>query len=157
LSKPAAGRRPRTAQRSSPSPASVPDAGRVLPFVAANLIRLEQEAGSAARGGPGSGCWHIHVGDTRVGTVRVSVVDSPPQGTHATIQIRVRQGWQGRGVGRVACRLASDASGHDTIYAHMHKNNVAARTAATYAGYTPIDDQQPRRLIMVWNRSTSPQ
>jgi hypothetical protein len=153
--KPAAAQRSRrkatTQRRTPPPPASIRSG--IRPAVDPDDVRLERGKGSKERGaGPGGGFWHIYVGDIRAGSIYINVIDEPPIGEHASIQIQVNQTWQGRGVGRVAYRLASEASDHDTVYAHMRKSNLASRTAAAHAGYTPIDDESVRQLVMVWKR-----
>jgi hypothetical protein len=153
--KPAASQRPRrkaTTQRRTPTPPASVRSG-IRPAVDPKDVRLERGTGGAGRGGgPGGGFWHIYVSDTRAGSVYINMIDEPPIGKHASIQIRVNQTWQGRGVGRVAYRLASEASDHNTVYAHMRKSNLASRASATHAGYLPIEDESVRQLIMVWKR-----
>jgi hypothetical protein len=152
ISKPAAGRKPRrpVRRRTPPPPTSVRSG--IRPPVDPDQVRLERGNGSTGRGGgPGGGYWHIYVGDTRAGNIFINVIEAVPLGTHASIQIHVNQSWQGRGVGRVAYRLAAQASDHDTVYAHIGKSNFASRTAAEHAGYT-IRDASGRELIMVWRR-----
>lgn len=156
-SKPTSGRQPRratsTRRRSTPSPPTSVRSGR-RPPVDPDDVRLEKGIGSAGRGsGPGGGFWHIYVGTTRAGAVYINVIDEPPLGIHASIQIQVNQNFQGRGIGRIAYKLASVASEHNTIYAHMRKSNLASRKAAEYAGYVVADDVSIPQLIMIWKRS----
>ena len=121
--------------------------------VSPDQVRLEEGKGSRGRGGgPGGHYWHIYVGDTRVGNVYVNVIDEPPVGKHASIQIQINKAQQGRGIGKVAYRLASEESGHDTVYAHMRKSNIASRKAAAAAGYEVVDDDRVRQLLMRWRR-----
>jgi RimJ/RimL family protein N-acetyltransferase len=80
------------------------------------------------------------------------VIDEAPVGEHASIQIEINTAWQGRGVGRHAYRLASEASERDVIYAHMRKSNWASRKAAEHAGYVIAEDFKVTQLLMVWNR-----
>jgi RimJ/RimL family protein N-acetyltransferase len=116
-------------------------------------IRLVEGKGSKDRGGgPGGGYWHIHVDDRRVGTVYVNVIDEPPIGRHASLQIHINKPDQGRKIARVAYRLASEASGHDMVFAHMRKSNIASRKAAEAAGYEVVDDDRVRQLLMRWRR-----
>lgn len=147
-------RRKATTQRRTPPPPASVRSG-IRPAVDPDEVRLVRGTGSTGRGGgTGGGFWHIYVGDTRAGSIYINVIDEPPLGPHASIQIRVNQSWQGRGVGRIAYRLASEASDHDIVYAHMRKSNLASRAAATHAGYTPIHDETVRQLIMIWKRPT---
>jgi RimJ/RimL family protein N-acetyltransferase len=121
--------------------------------VSPDEVRLEEGKGSRGRGeGPGGHYWHIHVGDRRVGNVYINLIDEEPVGLHASIQIQINKAQQGRGIGKIAYRLASEQSGHDTVYAHMRKSNVASRKAAEAAGYTSINDERVRQLLMRWNR-----
>jgi RimJ/RimL family protein N-acetyltransferase len=95
------------------------------------------------------------VNNTSAGYVFINVIDEPPIGRHASIQIKVNVAWQGRGIGRLAYLLASKASRHNTIYAHMRKSNIASRKAAEHAGYTVADEVRVPQLLMVWNRPYS--
>jgi RimJ/RimL family protein N-acetyltransferase len=88
--------------------------------------------------------------------VFINVIDEPPIGPHASIQIQINKPWQGRGVGRRAYFLASDASDHDVVYAHMRKANVASAKAAEHAGYVAVDGLDLRQHLMVWRRSGHP-
>ncbi|MGI8624791.1 MAG: GNAT family N-acetyltransferase [Solirubrobacteraceae bacterium] len=118
------------------------------------LVRLKQGKGSAGRGGgPGGKYWHIYVGEERVGNVYVNVIDEPPPGEHASLQIQINKTHQGLGIGKIAYRLASQGSGHDIVYAHMSKKNVASRKAAEAAGFEVIDDDRIRQLLMRWSRT----
>jgi RimJ/RimL family protein N-acetyltransferase len=83
------------------------------------------------------------------------MIDEPPIGRHASIQLKVNVAWQGRGVGSQVYLLASEASQHNTIYAHMRKSNLASRRAAERAGYTVVEDVDVPQLLMVWNRRNS--
>lgn len=122
--------------------------------VDASEVRLEPGRGSVGRGsGSGGRYWHIYVGEKRVGNVYVNVIDEEPVGVHASIQIQINKADQGRGIGGVAYRLASEQSGHEVVYAHMRKSNLASGKAAEAAGYEAIGDEQVRQLLMRWRRS----
>ena len=127
---------------------------RVRERVDPKNVRLERGKGSRSRGGgPGGGYWHIHAGDRRVGFVYINVIDEPPFGEHASIQIQINKSDQGRGIGGVAYRLVCEASGHDVIYAHMRKSNIASRRAAEEAGFVVIEHPAVRQLAMRWERN----
>jgi RimJ/RimL family protein N-acetyltransferase len=118
-------------------------------------VRLEEGKGGRGRGErTESRYWHIYVAERRVGHVYVDVVDEEPIGRHASIQIRVNKDQHGRGIGRVAYRLASERSGYDEIYAHMSKINAASRKAAAAAGYTVVQHPRVRQLLMRWTSPT---
>src|SRR5262245_18745601 len=94
-------------------------------------VRLGSGKGSAGRGsGPGGHYWHIYLGETRVGYVYINVLDETPFGKHASIQIHINQTHRGRGIGRVAYRLACEQGGYDEVVATMRKSNVASQRAA---------------------------
>ena len=146
--------RTRRRTRRRVSAAWVPSGPR--PAVDPSDVRLERGAGAPGRGGePGGSYWRVFVGDASAGTVFINIIDEPPLGQHASIQIKINKNWQGRGVGRRAYRLASEACDHDTVYAHMAKSNIASRKAAEHAGYKLVDDVQIRQLLMKWTRSTA--
>lgn len=112
--------------------------------------------GSPGRGGGHDGkYWHVHVGEERVGHVYLNVIDAEPVGVHASIQIQLNAASRGRGIGRVAYRLASEQSGHDVVYAHMRKSNVASRRAAEHAGFEVVEDPKVSQLLMRWIRAAS--
>ena len=94
----------------------------------------------------------MFVGDTRAGNVFINVIDEPPIGSHASIQIQINKNWQGRGVGKRAYLLASEASEHDVVYAHMRKSNLASAKAAEHAGYKSVDGLDVRQRLLVWER-----
>ncbi len=122
--------------------------------VSPDEVRLERGKGSRGRGsGPGGSYWHIYAGDKRVGNVNVNVIDEEPVGEHASIQIQINKADQGRGIGKLAYRLACEQSAHDTIYAHMRKSNIASRKAAAAAGFEVVDDERVRQLLMRWSRA----
>ncbi|MGA9582288.1 MAG: GNAT family protein [Allosphingosinicella sp.] len=103
-------------------------------------------------GGPGGHSWVIMAGGERAGVIYINFIDEPPVGKHASIQIFLNQKSQGRGVGRVAYRLASEASQYDEVYAHMRKANVASRRAAEEAGFVDVSPPGFTQLIMKWER-----
>ena len=116
-------------------------------------VRLEQGKGSKGRGGgPRGHYWHVYVRDKRAGFVYINFIDEPPVGEHASIQIEINKASQGRGIGPIAYRLASEASQYDEIYAHMRKSNKASRAAAERAGYEVIEHPAVRQLLMRWQR-----
>jgi RimJ/RimL family protein N-acetyltransferase len=143
--------RPRRPTRPTPKPKEVkpkPPSERVV----ASEVRLVRAKGTPGKGGdPGGEAWTIHVGSEKVGDIYINQIDEAPVGSHASIQIYLNRKAQGRGIGRVAYRLASEDSHNDVIYAHMRKINVASRRAAEEAGY--VDARLPtNQLIMKWTR-----
>lgn len=147
--KPKSPRRPKP-KSSSPQPRK-PKAGK--PAVDPATVHLTAGRGSSDRGGgPGGHYWHIYTAETRAGYVYINVIEEAPFGRHASIQIHVNQTHRGRGVGRVAYRLACEQSGHDTIIAHMRKNNLASQRAAAAAGFVVVADPAITQLAMRWTR-----
>jgi RimJ/RimL family protein N-acetyltransferase len=102
--------------------------------------------------GMGGGKWRIEVGGTRAGEVFINVIDEPPLGVHASIQIYLNIKSQGRGIGRVAYLKACQLSQHDTIFAHMRKSNASSRRAAEVAGFVEATPPGYNQLIMKWQR-----
>jgi len=124
-----------------------------LQAVRAEEVRLERGKGTKSRGGDrGGSYWHIFVFEERVGHVYVNVIDEQPFGTHPSIQIFLNKDQQGRRIGRVAYRLACEASGYDEVFAHMRKSNVASRRAAEEAGFSVVEHESIPQLAMVWRR-----
>lgn len=135
---------------SSPKPKPVSPTGVVtLP----QDVELRPGRGSRERGGGSGGhYWHIHVRERRTGYVFINVVQDERHGEHASITIKLNRTQQGRGIGRIAYRLACEQSSHDEIYAHMRKSNTASRKAAAHAGFQELSDPTDGQLTMVWTR-----
>lgn len=137
----------RRPKKTSPKPRRRPTRPPVDPAA----VHLERGKGTKDRGaGPGGAYWHIYVDGTRAGHIYVNVIDEPPVGEHASIQIQVNAAQQGRGIGQVAYRVAAEDSGHQTVYAHMRKSNVASRKAAERAGFAVVDNPEVAQLLMKW-------
>lgn len=111
-----------------------------------------------ARGSPGKGggeggeAWTVMSDGERAGVIFINLIDEPPLGLHASIQIFLNQKSQGRGIGRVAYRKAAEVSRYDTIYAHIRKSNIASRRAAEEAGFRNATPPGFPQLIMRWTR-----
>lgn len=140
------------AGRKSPHPKSSPPSHAQDPVPADTVALVAGKGSKSSGGGPGGSYWHIHVGEQRAGKIFINVIDESPLGQHASIQIFLNQRSQGRRIGRVAYRLACEACGHDTVYAHMRKSNVASRRAAEEAGFVADETPGHTQLVMVWRR-----
>jgi GNAT superfamily N-acetyltransferase len=124
-----------------------------VPPVLPSDIKLVRTKGTPERGGgPQGEAWRIEAHGQRVGVVFINVIEEPPFGKHASIQIFLNRPYQGRGIGRVAYRQAVDASTHDLIYAHMRKSNIASRRAAEAAGFADATPSGHSQLIMIRHR-----
>lgn len=145
--------RPRTPTRPTPKPKVVrPSAG--LTKVSETEVELVPTKGTKGKGGdPGGHSWVIRAAGERAGVIYINMIDEPPVGKHASIQIYLNKKSQGRGIGRIAYRLASEASQYDGIYAHMRKINIASRRAAEEAGYVDAALPGTAQLIMKWTRN----
>lgn len=114
------------------------------------LIRMK---GTPNRGGgPGGEAWRIDANGKRAGVVFINLIDEPPIGPHASIQIYLNAASQGRRIGRIAYRKASELSAHAVIYAHMRKSNIASRRAAEEAGFKDATPAGHAQLLMVRRR-----
>jgi len=70
--------------------------------VSTSEVDLISVAGTPGKGkGPGGEKWRIEVGGVRAGEVYINVIDEPPIGHHASLQIHLNIKNQGRGIGRV--------------------------------------------------------
>ena len=117
-------------------------------------MTLKPGKGPKGRGGPPDGeYWHVTVNGTRAGFVYINVIDEPPIGSHASIQIQLNKTEQDRRVGRVAYRAAVNDSEFDEVYAHMRKSNIASRKAAEYAGFAEVTEVPTAQLLMRWRRA----
>ena len=145
--------RPRTPKRPTPK-SKAPRPKRDLPKVSHEEVELFETKGTPGKGGgEGGHSWVIRAGGDRAGVIYINMIDEPPVGRHASIQIFLNQKSQGRGIGRVAYRKASEASRYDMIYAHMRKANIASRRAAEEAGYADVSPPGYVQLIMKWERT----
>ena len=117
------------------------------------VVQLRVGRGSPGRGA-GEGChyWHILYGEMKVGNVFINRITEAPFGLHASIQIKINKSHQGRGIGKIAYKLACEASVHDMVIAHMRKSNIASRTAAKAAGFKAVEDKKIPQLSMKWER-----
>lgn len=146
----------RAPKRPTPKPketAKRTDAPRVAPG-AVELVRIK---GTPGRGGGREGeAWRVERDGVRAGIIFINVIEEPPIGRHASIQIFLNRASQGRGIGRIAYRKACEESGHDPIYAHMRRSNVASRRAAEAAGFRDVTPDRHAQLIMMKTRSVHP-
>ena len=109
------------------------------PKINAGEVELVQKPGPKDKGdGPGGEYWDVMVDGVRAGEVFVNVINEPPLGIHASMQIFLNQTDQGKGIGRVAYRKAAEASRHDPLYLHMRKSNLASRLASEAAGFKDV-------------------
>jgi len=139
---------PRRSVRETPKPRPVKPRPE-QPKVSEVDVILVAIPGTPGKGnGPGGEKWRIEVGGVRAGEVYINVIDEPPLGHHASIQIYLNIKSQGRGIGRVAYLKACQRSQHHTIYAHMRKSNVASRRAAEAAGFIDATPTGYGQLIM---------
>lgn len=140
----------RTSKRPTPKPKAAAPAREP---VRSDQVTLVKTKGTPERGGgPGGHAWRIDVDGKRAGIVFINRIDEPPVGPHASIQIYLNAPSQGRRIGRVAYRMACEAGGYDTVYAHMRKSNLASRRAAEEAGFTEDPRPGQSQLLMVWRR-----
>ena len=148
---------PETPKRRSPKrPTPKPRTPKPKPRekVAPGDVTLVRAKGTKGKGGgPGGHAWVIRNRGARAGTVFINLIDEQPVGPHASIQIYLNQPSQGRGIGRIAYRMASEESGLGTIYAHMQKANHASRRAAEEAGYVDASPPGHTQLLMRWTRA----
>ena len=138
--------------RPTPKP-KVPSAPRNRLKVAEGEVELVAKSGRKGKGdGPGGEYWDVVVAGKRAGEVFVNVIDEPPIGQHASLQIFLNKPDQARGIGRIAYRKAAGASSHPLIYLHMRKANVASRIAAEAAGFFDATPSGYTQLILKRDR-----
>ncbi|AGS25651.1 GCN5-related N-acetyltransferase domain-containing protein (plasmid) [Rhizobium etli bv. mimosae str. Mim1] len=119
---------------------------------------LVRTPGTKGRGGGHDGeAWRIEVDGKRCGIVFINLIDAPPLGLHASLQIYLNLASQGRHIGQIAYAKAARASRYDTIYAHMQKANIASARAAEQAGFVDATPPEERQKVMVWHRKSGRQ
>lgn len=124
--------------------------------ISASEVDLLAVAGTPGKGkGPDGEKWRIEVDGVRAGEVYINVIDEPPIGRHASLQIYLNIKSQGRGIGRIGYAKACQLSVHATIYAHMRRSNVASRRAAEAAGFVDATPPGFTQLILRWVRPTA--
>jgi hypothetical protein len=140
--------------RPTPKP-KVPSAPRNRPKVAEGDVSLVVRSGRKGKGdGPGGEYWDVIAGGKRAGEVFVNVIDEPPLGAHASLQIFLNKPDQARGIGRIAYRMAAEASSHSVIHLHMRKANTASRIAAEAAGFVDVSPVGFTQLILRRDRDS---
>lgn len=123
------------------------------PKISTSEVDLVSVAGTPGKGkGLGGEKWRIDVGGVRAGEVYINVIDEPPIGRHASLQIYLNIKSQGRGIGRIGYAKACQLSAHEIIYAHMRRSNVASRRAAEAAGFMDATPPGFTQLILRWVR-----
>ena len=142
----------RKPSRPTPKP-KTPPAPRNRTKVTEGDVGLVARNGRKAKGdGPGGEYWEVVVEGKRAGEVFVNVIDEPPLGEHASLQIFLNKPDQARGIGRIAYRMAAEASRHDRIFLHMRKANIASRIAAEAAGFADASPAGITQLILKRDR-----
>ena len=125
------------------------------PKIDPEKVRLVAKPGGEGKGaGPGGEYWDVMADDARAGEVFVNVIDEPPVGRHASLQIFLNTDRLGAGIGRVAYRKAAEASAHEILHLHMRKSNHASRLAAEAAGFEDVTPPGARQLILRRVRKT---
>ena len=138
----------RKPKRPTPKPRAVtpPKGG---PKIDPSKVELLQRPGPKDKGdGAGGEYWDVMVDGARAGEVFVNLIDEPPLGEHASMQIFLNLSDQGKGVGRAAYLKAAEASAHDPLYLHMRKSNHASRLAAEAAGFRDAALRGVAQLIL---------
>lgn len=144
--------RPRTPTRPTPKPKDAKPKASLARVSPADVELVATKGTPGKGGGAGGHSWVIKAKGERAGVIYINLIDEPPVGRHASIQIYLNQKSQGRGIGRIAYRMASEASQYDRVYAHMRKANLASRRAAEEAGYVDASPPGFTQLIMRWDR-----
>jgi Acetyltransferase (GNAT) family len=145
----------RSPTRPTPKPKPVKRRTDVPPVTPGD-VKLLRTKGTPGRGGGREGeAWRIEAHGERAGVIFINVIEEPPFGRHASIQIFLNRPYQGRRIGRVAYRQAAEASMHDVIYAHMRKSNIGSRRAAEAAGFADVTPSGHSQLIMMRRRTNT--
>jgi RimJ/RimL family protein N-acetyltransferase len=103
-------------------------------------------------GGPGGFFWKIMYNGKSAGKVFINWIDIEPIGKHASIQIFLNKGSQGKHIGRIAYERACDLSEYREVYAHMRKTNLASYKSAIAAGFKERKIAGISQRLMRWVR-----
>lgn len=138
--------------RPTPKPRAIkPKAS--LPGASDGDVELVRTKGTKGRGGDEGGeAWRIDAWGKRAGVIFINLIDEPPVGKHASIQIYLNAQSQGRHVGSLAYRMACEQSRYDQVYAHMRKANVPSIKAAENAGFVDATPDGHIQKIMLRDR-----
>lgn len=133
-------------RRYTPPP---PTRRRTRVCVSPDQVELRSGTGTPKHGGMAGGSfWHVYHEGVRAGRVYVNY---DKETERASIQIFMNRKSQGKGIGRVAYRMACEESGHRQVYASMRQSNVASIHAARAAGFKEI--QEPTgQVTMLWEK-----
>lgn len=96
--------------------------------------------------------WKVFFRDTSAGKVSINLMDESPLGKHASIQIFLNKGAQGKHIGRIAYAKACNLSHYDVVYASMRRNNIASFKSAQAAGFREMKNKQHMQRVMKWMR-----
>lgn len=149
--------RPKRSQRRAGRDKIKPQKARkTRPRASEDGLDLVPTKGTRGRGGGANGeAWRIEWNGKRAGQVFINLIDQPPVGKHASIQIYLNLVSQDRGIGSLCYQWACERSQYDVIYAHMQKSNIASARAAEKAGFFDETSAQDRQKLMVWRRPRS--
>lgn len=152
-------RKPKPRRRSAgntPKPPPVVAHSPLGPVEASQILLVRSRGTPKRGGGPGGEAWVIQAAGERAGSVFINIINEPPLGTHASLQIFLNRESQGRQIGRHAYRAACFASQYNVIYAHMRKSNIASRRAAEEAGFQDVTPKDQTQLILRYARDVVP-
>ena len=138
-------RKPKTVKRSTDK----------LPVASKDVSLTAIKGGPGRGGGQGGQAWRVDVDGRRAGIVFINFIDDLALGPHASIQIYLNAPSQGRKIGRVAYRMASEASSYNVIYAHMRKSNISSWRAAEEAGFVDATPMDAIQKVMIWRRASN--
>jgi len=96
--------------------------------------------------------WNIFFRKERAGRVWIDLMDFPPLGRQASIQIFLNKKAQGKHIGRIENERACRLSHYDVVYASMRKNNVASYRSAQAAGFREVKNRAFKQCVMKWSR-----
>ena len=134
-------------------PKTVTDSGQKGQYALEEDVKLVRgKIKKKGKNPPDDYFWHIFYQDNRAGKVFIDLIDEPPLGSHASIQIFLNKRSQGKHIGRVAYSRACTLSHYDVVYASMRKNNIPSFRSAQAAGFKEIKNRAFMQRVMKWVR-----
>lgn len=96
--------------------------------------------------------WKTKYNGIPCGYVKFKPYDNEIFKKHATVDIHITKTLRGRHIGRIALKLAIEASKHHLFVAYLAKSNIACERLLTSTGFTPAKIYTGKQLCMLFKK-----